>query len=104
MIVAADATNAARNEVGVSGILSLHEDAVTPKDRRSAVTLGDTACPEVDLREDSEATNYPRNRIPIHLYQIAGLSGDLFIFSSERSHPWLLYLSSVNRIFGCIRL
>ncbi len=40
VIVAADAADAAGDEVGVARILALHEDAVAAKDRRGAVALG----------------------------------------------------------------
>jgi hypothetical protein len=41
VVVAADAADAAGDEVGVARILALHEDAVAAKDRRGAVALGD---------------------------------------------------------------
>ena len=68
VVVAADAADAAGDEVSVARILALHEDAVAAKDRRGAVTLGDLPLAEVDFGEDSEAADDPGNRIPIHLY------------------------------------
>ena len=68
VVVAADAADAAGDEVGVARILALHEDAVSAENRRGAVTLGDLALAEVNLGKDAEAANDPGNRIPIHLY------------------------------------
>ena len=41
VVVAADAADAAGDEVGVARVLALHEDAVAAEDRRGAVALGD---------------------------------------------------------------
>ena len=68
MIVAADAADAAGDEVGVARIFALHEDAVAAEDGGSAVALGDLALAEVDLGEDAEAAHDPGNRVPIHLH------------------------------------
>ena len=68
MVIAADAANAAGDEVRVARIFALHEDAVSAEDRGCAVTLGDLAFAEVDFGKDAEAADDPRNRIPIHLY------------------------------------
>ena len=68
VIVAADAADAAGDEVRVARILALHEDAVSAEDRRGAVALGDLALAEVDFGEDAEAAHDPGNRIPIHLH------------------------------------
>ncbi len=68
VVVAADAADAAGDEVRVARIFALHEDAVAAEDRGRAVTLGDLALAEVDLGEDAEAADDPGDRIPIHLY------------------------------------
>ena len=70
VVVSADSADAARDEVRVAGILSLHEDAVSAEDRRCAVALGDDALLEVDLRVDPEAPDDTGDRIPVHLHQI----------------------------------
>ena len=72
VVVAADAADAAGDEVGVARILALHENAVAAKDRRGAVALGDLAVGEVDLGEDAEAADDARDRIPGHFDELAG--------------------------------
>ena len=59
MVIAADAADAAGDEVRVARIFALHEDAVAAEDRGGAVTLGDLAFAEVDLGEDAEAADDP---------------------------------------------
>ena len=73
VVVAADAADAAGDEVRVARVLALHEDAVAAKDRRGAVALGDLAVVEVDLGVDAEAADDPGDRIPVHLDQLAAL-------------------------------
>ena len=73
MVVAADAADAAGDEVRVARVLPLHEDAVAAEDRRSAVALDHFAVAEVDFGEDAQAAHDPRDRIPIHLDQVAPL-------------------------------
>ncbi len=77
VVIAADAADAAGDEVGIARIFALHENAIAAKDRRCAVALGDFAILEVDLGEDAEAAHDPRNRIPVHLDQVALLLIDL---------------------------
>ena len=67
VVVAADAADAAGDEVRVARILALHEDAVAAEDRRGAVALGHLALAEVDFGEDAQAADDPGDRIPIHL-------------------------------------
>ena len=67
VVVAADAADAAGDEVRVPRVLPLHENAVTAEDRRSAVTLRHAALAEVDLGEDAETADDPGDRVPIHL-------------------------------------
>ena len=71
VVVAADAADAAGDEVGVARVLALHEDAVAAEDRRRAVALGDLAFAEVDLGEDAQAADDPGDRIPAHFDQVA---------------------------------
>jgi hypothetical protein len=73
VVVAADAADAAGDEVRVARVLALHEDAVTAKDRRRTVALGDLAVGEVDLGVDAQAADDARDRVPGHLDQFAGL-------------------------------
>lgn len=61
VVVAADAADAAGDEVGVAGVLALHEDAVAAEDRRGAVALRDPLRGEVDLRVDAEAADDARD-------------------------------------------
>ena len=73
VVVAADAADAAGDEVRVARILALHEDAVAAKDGRGAVALGDLAVLEIDLGEDAEAAHDAGDRVPVHLHQLLGL-------------------------------
>ena len=59
MVIAADSANAAGDEVRVPRILALHENAVPAKDGRGAMTLGDLAIIEVNLRKNSQAADDP---------------------------------------------
>ena len=67
MVVAADAADAAGDEMGVARVFALHENAVAAKDRRRAMAFDDVPIGEIDLREDPQAADDPRDRIPIHL-------------------------------------
>ena len=55
VVVAADAADAAGDEVGVARILALHENAVAAENGRSAVALGHLPILEIDLGEDAQA-------------------------------------------------
>ena len=70
VVVAADAADAAGDEVRVARVLALHEDAVAAEDRRGAVALGDGPVREVDLRVDPEAADDPGDRVPGHLDEV----------------------------------
>ena len=77
VVVAADAADAAGDEVGVARVLALHEDAVAAEDRRRAVAVDDLALAEVDLAVDAEAADDARDRIPRHLHDTGvGMLGD----------------------------
>ena len=69
VIVAADAADAAGNEVGVTGIFALHEDAVAAKDRRRAVAFGNFAIREIDFGVNAETSHDASDRVPIHVDQ-----------------------------------
>ena len=73
VVVAADAADAAGDEVGVARVLALHEDAVAAEDRRRAVALGDLALAEVDLGVDPEAADDAGDRVPRHLDEAVGV-------------------------------
>jgi hypothetical protein len=67
VVVAADAADAAGDEVRVARVLALHEDGVAAEDRRRAVALGDRTVAEVDLRVDAETADDAGDRVPRHL-------------------------------------
>src|SRR4029079_18404120 len=69
VIVAADATNAAGDEMGVARLLAAHEHGITAKDGRRAVAFGYAAVRKIDLRINPEAAHDPRDRVPRHLDQ-----------------------------------
>ena len=71
MVVAANAADAAGDEVGVARVLALHEDAVATEDRRCAVALGHFFLGEVDLGEDTQAADDPGDRVPVHFDEFA---------------------------------
>src|SRR5262249_39556112 len=73
MIVAADAADATRDEVRVARILPLHEHAVAAEHRRRAVAFRDFTVLEVYFRIDAEVADDPRDRIPVHLDEVAFL-------------------------------
>src|SRR5262249_14382306 len=70
VVVAADAADPAGDEVGVTRVLTLHEDAVAAEDRRRAVALGNAAIAEVDPRVQAEAADHARDRVPGHLDEL----------------------------------
>ena len=55
VVIAADAADAAGDEVRVARVFTLHEDAVTAEDRRRAMTLRDLPVFEIDLGENPQA-------------------------------------------------
>ena len=75
VIVAADAANAAGDEMGITRILVLHEDAVAAKDRRCAVAFDHLLRIEIDLGVDAEAADDARDWIPRHFDNVAGRRG-----------------------------
>src|SRR6516162_11721744 len=66
VVVAADAADAAGNEVRVAGVLALHEDAVAAEYRRRAMAIDDLLVVKIDLGVDAQAADNPRNRVPGH--------------------------------------
>jgi hypothetical protein len=68
MIVAADSADTAGDEVRVSRIFALHEDAVTTEDRGGAMAFGDLPIVKVDLCEDPKASDDSGNGIPVHIH------------------------------------
>jgi hypothetical protein len=70
MIVSADPTNPARDEMCVPGIFVFHKNAITPEDGRSAMTLDDFLVGKVNFRKDAQTSNNPGDGIPGHLYNI----------------------------------
>jgi hypothetical protein len=70
VVVAADAADAAGDEMGVARVLAPHENAVAAEDRRGAVTLGHAPVLEIDLGVNAEAADDARDRVPRHLDQL----------------------------------
>ena len=66
VVIAADAANPAGDEMGITRILVLHENAVAAEDGGGAVALGDDLVREIDLRVDAEAADDARDRVPRH--------------------------------------
>jgi hypothetical protein len=55
MVIAANAADAAGDEVRIAGIFPLHEDAVSPKDGRRAVAFGHFTVFKIDLGVNTQA-------------------------------------------------
>jgi hypothetical protein len=72
VIIAADAADAAGDEVGITGIFVSHKDAITPEDRGSRVAFNHLSIVKIDLGIDTQTTDHPCDRIPRHLDQFAG--------------------------------
>ena len=94
VIVAANAADAAGDEVGIARIFALHEDAVAAEDGRGAVTLRHLAVLEVDLSEDAETPDNAGNRIPVHLDQVSFRSGSLGRLIGYGSH--VIFLNKIS--------
>jgi hypothetical protein len=72
VVVPADAADPAGDEVGVAGVLALHEDGVATEHRRGAVALHHGLVGPVDLGVDAQAPDDARDRVPGHLHDVAG--------------------------------
>ncbi len=68
MVIAADAADAAGDEVRVARIFALHEDAVAAEDGGRAMALGHLPVFKIDLGKDSQAAHDPGNRVPVHFH------------------------------------
>ena len=86
VVVAADAADAAGDEVRVAGILALHEDRVAAEDRRRAVALDHFLVLEVDLGVDAEAADDAGDRIPRHLDEGSGFGVLVRRLGDDRGH------------------
>jgi hypothetical protein len=86
MVVAADAADTAGDEVGVARVFTLHEDTVAAEDRRGAMALGYAVILEIDLGEDTQAADDPRDGIPVHLHQFSGLDGSFHVRCCDCAH------------------
>jgi hypothetical protein len=71
VIVAADAADAARDEVRVARVLALQEHTVAAEHRGGAIALRDFAVIEIDFGEDAEIADDAGDRIPVLLDQRA---------------------------------
>ena len=90
VVIPADPADAAGDEVRVPRILPFHENAVSAEDGRRAMTFGDLAIVEINLRENSQAADDPGNGIPIHVHQFPRTGRCAFCRSGHRSHNFPL--------------
>jgi hypothetical protein len=90
VIIAADAADAAGDEMRVARILALHEDAIAAEDRRRAVALGHLLVLEVDLGEDAQAAHDPGDWIPRFFDELSRARLALFFDGSHRVTPIFL--------------
>jgi hypothetical protein len=83
MIIAADATDSAGDEMGVAWVLVQHENAVAAKDRRRAVAFDDFLRIEIDLRENAETADDSGDRVPVHLDDVSARRGSSSFLSGK---------------------
>jgi hypothetical protein len=88
VVVAADAADAAGDEVRVARVLALHEHAVAAEQRRGAVALDHLAVVEIYLGVDAQVADDARDRVPRHLHDVSGFGRD---FLSDSHYLSLLY-------------
>ena len=88
VVVAADAADAAGDEVRVARVLALHEHAVAPEERGGALALRHFAVVEVYLRVDPEVADDARDGVPRHLHEVSGFWSN---FLSDSHRLSLLY-------------
>ena len=86
VVIAADAADAAGDEVGIARVFPLHENAVATKDRRCGMALRDSASAKVNLREDPEAAHNSGDRVPIHLDKVLLPSRSVLQSASNCAH------------------
>ena len=80
MIIAANSADPAGDEMRVARIFALHENAVAAENGGGAVAFRHFAILEIDLGVDAQAAHDPRDRVPVHLDQIARLRCDVRTF------------------------
>ncbi len=83
VIVAADAANPAGDEMGVTWVLALHEDAVAAKDRRRAAAFHDLAIGEINRGMDAQAADDAGDGVPGHVHEVVFLFGHLLFLYSK---------------------
>ena len=87
VVVAADAADAAGDEVRVARVLALHEHAVAAEQRRRRLAADHLAAVEVDLGVDAEVADDARDRVPRHVDDAAGLGLDGLTGGGHVSSP-----------------
>ncbi len=75
MIVAANAANAAGDEMSVTRVLVLHENAVAAENGRGAMALDDLLFFKVNFGIDAQAPDDAGDGIPGHFDGLTGLAG-----------------------------
>ena len=71
VVVAADAADAAGDEMGVARVLAPQKDAVAAEQGGGDLALGNLPVLEVDLGVHPEVADDPGDGVPVHLHQIA---------------------------------
>src|SRR4029078_425048 len=87
VVVAADAADAAGDEVRVARVLALHEHAVATQQRRGRLAADHLAAVEVDLGVDAEVADDAGDRVPRHVDDAAGLRLDGLSRGSHVTSP-----------------
>src|SRR5207248_3483117 len=90
VVVAADAADAARDEMRVAGVLAPHEDRVAPEHGRLRLAGRDLLVLEVDLGVDPEVPDDAGDRVPGHVDELAGLRFDALTGDGHVTVPPLL--------------
>jgi hypothetical protein len=86
MVVAADAADAASDEMGVAGVLAFHKNTVAAENRRCRMALGNYTISEIDLGVDAETAHNTRDRVPVHFDDLRWLPGLSYFRSYCRNH------------------
>src|SRR3984893_16048493 len=89
VVVAADPTDAASDEMSVARVLTLHENAVAAENRRRRMALADNTISEINLGVEAETADDTRDRVPIHFNDLRWLSDRTYFRCYCRNHVCL---------------
>ena len=70
VVVAADPANSAGDEMSITRVFALHENAVPAKNGGGAVALRNLFVLKIDLGEDAQAAHNTGDGVPTHFYEV----------------------------------